>query len=245
MDYGLVRIALALTMLGIAAFLDLRKREVSDLLWLIFAIAAGILYVFDFPSIYAEMTTIIISVAFTAGISFGIYRSGLFGGADMLCLIVLAAIVPTFNENMTRGILPITQTTFHPIVPIMVLTNALILSLMGIVINVARNLSYAKNSGYLFEGLEHEPSARKAIALLIGHRQKRQAQYTFPIETTIDGKRKFNFGIKSAEDTEYELRHDVWVMSGQPLLTYMLAGFIVFLLIGDLAAVSLSFFRLF
>ena len=235
MDFELVRIALALAMLGTASFLDLRKREVSDLLWVAFGIAAGIIYVFDFP---ASPAMVGMSLALTAGISFGIYKSGMFGGADALCLVVLAAIVPTYS-----GQVALSQVTFHPIAPLIVLSNAIILSLFGVVVNIAKNFTYARNSGGLFAGLEHESPMRKTVALLIGYRMKEQPRYAFPIETTVDGKRRFDFALKSAENAEYEARSDVWVMSGMPLLVYMLAGFIVMLLAGDLMALVFSVFK--
>jgi preflagellin peptidase FlaK len=235
MDFELVRIALALAMLGTASFLDLRKREVSDLLWVAFGIAAGIIYVFDFP---ASPAMVGISLALTAGISFGIYKSGMFGGADALCMVVLAAIVPTYS-----GQVALSQVTFHPIAPLIVLSNAIILSLFGVVVNIAKNFTYARNSGSLFAGLEHESPMRKTVALLIGYRMKEKPRYAFPIETTVDGKRRFDFALKSAENAEFEARSDVWVMSGMPLLVYMLAGFIVMLLAGDLVALVFSAFR--
>jgi len=235
MDFELVRIALALAMLGIASFLDLRKREVSDLLWVAFGIAAGIIYVFDFP---ASPAMVGMSLALTAGISFGIYKSGMFGGADALCLVVLAAIVPTYS-----GQAALSQVTFHPITPLIVLSNAIILSLFGVVVNIAKNFTYARNSGSLFAGLEHESPMRKTVALLIGYRMKEQPRYALPIETTVDGKRRFDFALKSAENAEFEARSDVWVMSGMPLLVYMLAGFIVMLLAGDLVALVFSALR--
>jgi preflagellin peptidase FlaK len=239
MDFELVRIAIAIAMLGIASFLDLRKREVSDLLWVAFGVIAGIIYIFDFPTSTAEQAMVGMSLALTTGISFGIYKSGLFGGADALCLVVLAAIVPTYDGQMA-----LSQVTFHPITPLIVLSNAIILSLFGIVVNIAKNFAYARNSGSLFAGLEHESPMRKTVALLIGHRMKEQPRYAFPIETTIGGKRRFDFALKSAENAEYETQSDVWVMSGMPLLVYMLTGFIVMLLAGDLMALVLSVFRL-
>src|SRR5581483_5382575 len=123
MDFQMVRIALALAMLGIASFLDLRKREVSDLLWVIFGAAAGITYIFDFPSTSAEQATVAMSLALTAGISFGIYKSGMFGGADALGLVVLAAIMATYSGwQAAEGIAPVAM--FHSIASLMVLSHA-------------------------------------------------------------------------------------------------------------------------
>jgi len=236
-DFELVRIALALAMFGIASFLDIRKREVNDTLWIVFGAAASVIYVFDFPTSFAEQTMVAISLVLTAGISFSIYKSGMFGGADALGLIVLAVIMPTYS-----GQTMLSQVTFHPIASLIVLSNAIILSLFGVIINIAKNLTYARNSGSLFAGLEHESAMRKTIALLIGYRMKDQSRYAFPIETIVDGKRRFDFSLKSAENAEYETRRDVWMMSGMPLLVYMLAGFVVMLLAGDLMARVFSVF---
>jgi archaeal preflagellin peptidase FlaK len=243
MDFALIRIALAFAMLGTASLLDVRKREVSDLLWIVFAVVAGIVYIVDYPTTSVEMMKIGFSLGLTAGISFGIYKSGLFGGADMLCLIIFAAIMPMYDKNLIEGIFPVGQVMIHPFASLTVLTNALILSLSGIIVNIAKNLSYSRSYGGLFCGLEDESAIRKTIALLIGHRMKDQPRYAFPIETTVDGKRRFDFALKSAENVEYEARSDVWVMSGMPLLVYMLAGFIVMLLAGDLMALAFSVFR--
>jgi archaeal preflagellin peptidase FlaK len=243
MEFGLVRIALALAMLGTAALFDVRKREVSDLLWIVFAVAAGILYLVDFHTTSAELMKIDFPLGLTAGISFGIYKSRLFGGADMLCLIVFAAIIPTNDKNLIEGILPAGQVIFHPFASLTVLTNALILSLSGIIVNIVKNLSYSRSYGGLFYGLEDESTIRKTIALLIGHRTKTERpRYAFPIEITIGGKRRFDFAPKSVENAEYEMRSDVWVMSGMPLIVYMLAGFIAMLLAGDLMALLFSVF---
>jgi len=241
MDFQLVRIALALAMLGTASFLDLRKREVSDLLWVVCGAAVGIIYIFDFPTTSAEQATVAMSLSLTAGICFGIYRSGLFGGADAFGLVVFAAIVPTYNGWQPIGIVT-PPAIFHPVASLIVLSNAIILSLFGIVVNIAKNIAYARNSGILFSGLEHESAIRKTIALLIGRRMK-QSLYAFPIEVTVNGKRRFDFALKSAENSEYETRSDVWVMPGMPLLAYMLAGFIVMLVAGDLVALAFSAFK--
>jgi len=238
-NFELIRIILALIMLGIASFLDIRKREVSDILWLSSGAVAGIIYIFDFPTTYATQIQVVISLSLTTAISFGIYKSGLFGGADALCLIVLAAILPTYN-----GQLSLSQATFHPISSLIVLSNAIILSLSGIIVNLVRNFIYSRNCGRLFTGLEYESPIRKTIALLIGYRTKKQPHYAFLIESIVDGKRKFDFSLKSAENSEYEVRSDVWVMPGMPLLIYMFAGFVIMLLAGDLMAIMFIGHRL-
>jgi archaeal preflagellin peptidase FlaK len=233
-DFELVRVAIALAMFGCSCYFDLRNRSVSDLLWIIFAVAAGVVYIFDFPSSWNEGLAIITSMALAAGISYGIYRSGLFGGADMLALITFSAIVPLYNFGPIVSLNA--SSSFHPFAPLIVLTNGVIFSVVQVLANLARNAVHREG---LFEGLQHEPTSRKIIAVLIGHRSA-NPKYAFPIERVVRGKRKFDFGLMPAETAEYETRKDVWVTSATPFLIFLAAGFVMMLIAGDLMSLALS-----
>jgi archaeal preflagellin peptidase FlaK len=233
-DFELVRVALALAMFGCACYFDVRNRSVSDLLWIIFAAAAGIMYIFDFPTSWSEGIATIASMAIAAGVSFGIYRSGLFGGADMLALITFSAILPlySFSPLVTLD----AADTFHPFAPLIILTNGVIFSVVQVLANLARN---AANRGGLFDGLQHEPASRKIVAVLIGHRSP-NPKFAFPIEKIVRGKRTFDFGLMPAETSEYETRKDVWVTSATPFLLFLAAGFVMMLVAGDILALAFS-----
>lgn len=243
-DFELIRVLLAAGMLAGAAFLDLRRREVSDLLWMVFGIVALAVYALEFA--YGgtfDLLTTTIPIMIAAAVSFGIYKSGLLGGADALALVTLAAILPTFSGGAAEGILPAGAFLLHPIVPLIVLSNAVILSLLQIAFNLASNAAYAsKNPGRLFEGLEHESKAKKIIAVAIGYRAGGRPGFAFPIEQTVDGRRQFSFAPKNAETAEYESRNNVWVTRGTPFLAFMLAGFIAMLFVGDIAAIVMRLF---
>lgn len=237
-DMELARIAIALAMFGSSAYFDLKNRSVNDLLWVFFAVAAGTVYIFDFPSTWNEGVAVAISISLAAGVSYGIYRSGLFGGADMLALITFSAIVPVFDFDslIDLGV----PNSIHPFSPLIVLTNGVIFSTVQLLGNLVRN---AVHRGSLFEGLDHEPATKKIVALLIGHRSE-NPKYAFAIEKVEGGMRKFDFGLKPAETAEYETRKDVWVTSATPFLLFIAAGFVVMLVAGDVLALSLgSFFR--
>lgn len=234
-DFELVRVALASAMLGCSCYFDLRARSVSDLLWVIFAAAAGIVYVFDFPSTLNEGVVTAMSISLAAGISYGIYRSGLFGGADMLALITFSAIMPTYSFSPFVSL--DSTPSFHPFAPLIVLTNGVVFSMIQVVINVGRNFTVR---GSLFEGLQHEPASKKFVAVLIGHRSA-NPKYAFPIEKVVNGKRTFDFGLVPAETAEYETRNDVWVTSATPFLIFMTAGFIMMLVAGDVLALILGY----
>jgi preflagellin peptidase FlaK len=233
-DFDLLRVAIALAMFGCSCYFDLKRRSVSDLLWVVFAAAAAIVYVFDFPSSWNEGIATTTSIALAAGISYGIYRSGLFGGADMLALVTFSAILPLYNFEplVTSDINP----SFHPFAPLIVLTNGVIFSVVQILANLARNAAHREG---LFEGLQHEPASRKIIAVLIGHRSA-NPKYAFPIERVVRGKRRFDFGLMPAETAEYETRKDVWVTSATPFLLFLAGGFVMMLVAGDLMSLVLG-----
>lgn len=240
-DFELVRILLAAGMLGGAAFLDLRRREVSDLLWVFFGILALAVYALEFADRGTfDLLTTAVPILIAAAVSFGIYKSGLFGGADALALVMLAAILPTFSGRVADVLPAGSAFLLHPIVPLVVLSNAVILSLTQIGFNVASNAAYAsKNPGRLFEGLEHESMGKKIVAVAIGYRTGSRPGYAFPIEQTVAGRRQFSFAPKNAETAEYESRRNVWVTRGTPFLAFMLAGLLAMLFVGDIAAIVL------
>ena len=238
-DFELVRVSVALAMFASASYFDLRSREVSDLLWVVFAAVAGVIYIFDFPSSVGAGTTVLLSIGITSAAAYGIYRSGLFGGADMLCLITLSAILPTYSGSL----LGLHGTMLHPLAPLIVLTNAVILSIAQVAFNVIRNVAYySKTSGRLFDGLHHEPVSKKAFAIIIGHRSS-NPRFAFPIERVVAGKREFDFALKNAETAEYELKKDVWVTTGTPFLLYFFAGFVAMIFSGDILVRAIRAFQ--
>jgi preflagellin peptidase FlaK len=245
-DFEFVRILLAAGMLSSASFLDIRKREVSDLLWVVFGILAFAVYTLEFAyGMTFDLLTTAVPISIAAAISFGVYKSGLFGGADALALVMLAVILPTFDGGFVNQILPGgSEFLPHSIAPLIVLSNAVIFSLSQIGFNVANNAKYAwKNPGKLFEGLEHESASRKIVASVIGYRTSSRPRYAFPIEHMMEGRRQFSFAPGPAETAEYESRSNVWVTQGTPFLVFMLAGFVAMFVVGDMSALIFSDIR--
>jgi preflagellin peptidase FlaK len=214
----------------------------------VFGGAGAILYVFDFPSSFGAGFAVLVSIGITSAISYGIYRLGLFGGADALALIIMSAILPIYSSSpsLVGNLISFSTTTLHPVAPLIVLTNAVfIFSISLVAWNVIRNLRYSsKNPRMLFEGLQHEPISKKILAVIIGHRSEKNPQYAFSIERKVNGKREFDFAPKPAETREYDARKGVWVTSAAPFLVYMAAGLIVMVAGGgDLMAIIFKVFH--
>lgn len=217
------RLLLALAMLGTASAIDLRSRSVSDWLWIAFGASAVAMYALDVPG-QEELPMLALSLSLAGGISFAVYRTGLFGGADALGFFTLALLVPQYGgQYLVAGSQP-------AIFPLAVLANALLISCTQVALNVSRNL-LAMRRGPLFAGLEHEPASRKAVAFMIGYRAQ-NPRFAFSIQDVE--KKRFDFALVHAETARYETAKGVWVTPGVPFLAYMLAGYVAAVLAGSI-----------
>lgn len=213
-----IRILLAITMLAIASVLDLWKREIHDLLWIVFAVAAVVLIFFE-PNIQDKLVTIGISMII-APLAIVIWRIGIFGGADAFCLIVLAALAPmiTISNNA--------------LTPFSTITNAAILSMIPPFTNMMRNLSAILQHKEIFEGFD-ETKLKKICAMFLGYRSA-NPKYGFSIERFEDGKKKLDFALHHAENAEFCHTKDTWITPGIPYILYIAGGFLIQLFFGDL-----------
>lgn len=213
-------------MLGYATYSDLKNRETSDFLWVIFGGISVILIFFA-----SDMTQVLTKVGISLIIApavIVIWRLGFFGGADAFGLIVLAALAPEFS--ISNGL----------ITPFTVLTNSVILSVAPVIFNISRNLISLVQHKNIFDGLENETKRNKIFALFLGYRAK-NPKFSFSIEKYVGTQRKLDFSLKNADNAEFCSSEDTWVTPGIPYVIYITLGFIVQLVHGD---VIFSFFRI-
>lgn len=224
-NIDIIRIIFAIVMFVVASLMDFRNREISDKLWIIFG-GVSVAMILVEPDIPHKLIEIGISLIITP-VAILLWRFGIFGGADALCLIVLAALAP--------------QTTFSDktITPLTTLTNAALLSIAPVFVNIARNLTSIIKHVKIFEGFK-ENKIRKCVAMLLGHRTNNGEYYFLMEKTDADGSKKFDFSIKNAESTEFCKSHNVWAIPAIPFLIYIFAGFVIQLLIGDVVLNSFS-----
>ena len=217
-DLNNLRILAALAMLAIASTLDIWKREIHDILWIVFGVIAVILIVFS-PMPFEVLKTTGISLII-APLAIVIWRIGVFGGADAFGLIVLAALFPQMSISG------------NIVTPFTTLTNAAILSITPIFVNVVRNIIAMSKHENIFEGFE-ETKLKKTLAVFFGYRA-RNPKYSFPIERKEGNSKKFDFSLKHAENTQFCDTSNTWVTPGIPYMVYITAGFVVQLLFGDI-----------
>ncbi len=217
-DVTSIRIVLALLMLGIASYTDIKKREIDDRIWMIFG-GLAVLLLFFTPNIVNSLTTIGISLIITPVVLF-IWRIGFFGGADAFALIVLAALAPESTFSISQ---------VHPFTT---LINTVLLSIMPVLVNVTRNIFYVLRHEDIFKGFETETRKNKIIAMFVGHRSK-NPKFSFSIEKREGNLRKLDFTLKNADNEEFCSSSDTWVTTGIPYMIYIFGGFVIQLVYGD------------
>jgi len=243
------RIFISLIFLIYSSWHDMKKREVSNKVWLIFApigLCLSLLHISSnvdrsFPILMAA------SVMITTGFSFAFFYLGLFGGADakaLICLSIAMPVPPAFPRSYLDPILPI--------FPLSVLVNAVFASstlVFGILIyNVSQ---YLKAGGGFFEGLEDESSLRKLLLFLTGIKvnpERIKDDYHFiPLETIseVDGSILHHLSlfpqigdgrlqqIGSLRGFSGKVRDGVWATPSIPFLVFVTVGFFVAMILGD------------
>lgn|SRR5574341_1220129 len=230
-----IRIGLCIAMLALAAIIDLRNREIPDKIWIGFG-ATGLALVFvellsgnmDVASraLGPELFRYVMDIGIISAAGYGIYRSGLVGGADSKALIVVAVLLFSFRANYS----------IHDLPALTVLTNAVVLSLGHLVYNTARNLVDAMKGGRIFEGFEEEGGLRKALAVVTGFRTSSRRGFLFAMEEYNEsGKKKFLFNPAAYDDfVSSEQGGRIWVTQALPFIVYITLGFLVAVFYGDL-----------
>lgn len=218
LDINVVRILIGLSMLLIASILDIKKREINDILWIWYGAVAAILIIISSDP-WSTIKTVGISMIIVP-IVLVIWRFGIFGGADAFCLIVLGTLAPMIS--LQGGV----------ITPLTTLTNAAIISIVPLFVNLIRNLLALSRKEDIFNGL-NETKLNKIMALFIGYRAKKP-QHCFSMERIEGNQRRFNIGLQHAETTEFCKTSDTWVTPGIPYIIYISFGFIVQVIYGDI-----------
>jgi archaeal preflagellin peptidase FlaK len=218
MDFGLIRIGIAVLMLGISSVLDLWKREVHDVFWIIFGVIAGLLLLLD-PSFYNTLPIIGFSLII-APIALLAWRFGLFGGADAFALIVLAAISPLstiYGSNIT---------------PFTTLSNAAVLFILPILLNIIRNTIALMRHENIFEGFK-ESRLKKVVAVCVGYKTKKP-KYAFSIERSEKDGKRFSLSLHNADTAEYCTKENTWITPGIPYLILISIGYVIQIFYGDI-----------
>jgi preflagellin peptidase FlaK len=227
-----VRIVLSLTMLGYASWTDLKTREIHDLLWIVFGAIGLLLAAYEIYTGDISFLGFTLPVAFSVALSLVLGRFGLFGGADVGAFIALSLI--------------------HPIPPI---SPKPVLGVVSVVL-LTKNLSRMLRGKPLFEGHESDSLWKKLIVAITGVRvgldSVRGPPFQYPLEFTPkegDYDRRLILlpdinNDEAAREIFLQLRREgieeVWVSNTLPFLVFITIGYVLSILVGDIALSLLS-----
>lgn len=231
-----LRIVTCACMLAIASILDIKNREIPDKVWLAFGgIGLGItllaladplgqLVIADKPGYLAHYA---IGVGLVSAIGYAVYKAGLFGGADPKALVAIALTLPTFD--------PVYK--LHDFPALTSLSNALVISLSGMLYNIARNSISAARGIPIYEGMA-ENGMRKILAFAVGFSSSNSSgKYLFAMEARDEtGQRKFVFNPAQYDEFAQNSGKRMWMTQALPFIVYIAIGFATTLVVGDLMA---------
>ena len=217
LDIFQIRILFALVMLGSATIIDIRKREISDLMWIIFGVISVILLFFE-----PDLIEAIFGVGFSlivAPLVLVLWRFGLFGGADALGLIVLSALAPmaTLSDSVVS--------------PFSIVVNSALLSITPMIVYFIRNSVLILRKDDIFQDFD-ETKSKKIFAMFLGYKSK-NPKFSFSLEKQVGNKKRLNIALHHSDTAEYCTTPNTWVTPGLPFMIFILGGFILQLLFGD------------
>ena len=194
------RIVVSLVFLVYASWSDLRTREVSNSVWVVFAPVALLLtfaqFLFFPPSgdVLESMLFYAISFGVVFLFSLALFYIGAFGGADAKALMCLALALP--DPSAAEAVSAFAEPIFHvgfplsgftsPVFPITVFSNSVIIAALSVFYALLRNLVWRTRTGHkLFDGYANESLGRKVLALLCGYKVEvgvLEKSFLYPLE---------------------------------------------------------------
>jgi preflagellin peptidase FlaK len=253
----IIKIILTLIILTLTSYMDLRTREVNDIIWIIYGSIGGTLTIIEFILGYISILQILISTS--TGIILGLalfYALG-FGGADAK-LIWTLGITHIINPMQTLGY---TQPIIvNPIFIVTILINSIFISISAIFYNLTKNIHWYLSGKKLFEGYE-KTIPEKILLLLVAYKANKDQiikdKFTITVEDEDEkGRRIKLIGHKKIDPREVDFNkveervphinkyETFWVEKPLPFLVFVMGGFIIALIFGDISiALVMNIFR--
>lgn len=239
-----------LAFLTYSSWSDVKTREVSDRVWLIFFPIALSLTSVRIVLCQKLFQVSILSVFLGLIVSAILLYSGFFGGADVKALICVTVSNPTppAMVNPIAGFL-------HPFFPITLFCNSCLIALSSAAYMALRNLLRTSKGGRrLFGGFEEEPVWRKMLAFISGYKidisELKKRKHLYPMEQ-VSGRndkmmRRFRFFVDVEENQEKRVKEleghvkkglvpgEVWISPGLPMLVFFTLGYVLTVTLGDI-----------
>ena len=234
--------AISIALLAYASIEDVKKREISDRVWLVFAffgLVARAIELATFPTL-SHFLDLAVSIAIPSVLFLGLFYLGFFGGADAKAFMCIALSNPKPSNSI-----PIFDGYLLPYYALSIFNNSVILSLSTILLNLAFNLSWLISGRPLFDGLEAESTWKKVVAFFTCRKARTAEVRSSPsfcaaevVERSKDGasRRRIKLIYRLDEDDEELLPDSEYVLAHftVPLIVFVVIGFLTSLLFGDI-----------
>jgi preflagellin peptidase FlaK len=252
------RISLCLSFLIYASWSDYKTREVTNMVWILFAPLA---FTLTFLEIYtshgfSQLPSYGICFGLTAIFAVILFYSGGFGGADSKALMCLALALPFFPESLFKPLSGEISQISKFFFPITVFSNSVLLAAATAAYMFLHNVFWYKRRGRkLFEErYQNESLGKKILILITGYKvstsKLKEKWHLYPLEDIEENpengfKRKLVLIPKDEGRNAIverltkaveagKIQDTVWATPGLPMLIFITAGLIIALFFGDI-----------
>jgi len=235
-----LRVGAVVALLGASSIQDWRKREVSDNVWLLFILVAVLVNLLQFDILNDNFSSVLGMWLLQAMIFAGLYWVGAFGGADAksyLCLSLMYPTIPSFAPllGMHEAILTVAISSF---------ANSALLSLIYVPLNLAHNALTTLN-GVPFSDPDDNVSTLKRLTALGLLRRLKASEFSGSShsyqfaghslsEVSFKSLVSFDCDSEAPGGSDINESQRVYVQPLVPLQVFVLAGFIVTLVVGNI-----------
>lgn len=244
-----VRILLSLVMLGYTSWVDIKTREIYELVWLVFGGMGLVLALYEVYVGSLALTWFVTTVVFSVVISVALGYLGLFGGADVEAFIALSILHPI----PPRGLEPMLGVV-SVIYPLTLFSNAALSGASFALVLLGRNLVKKAGGKALFEGLGADSSLKKFIMMVTGAKVKidsvRGPPFQYPLENLDENSERRLILMPDIQDDDAAVEvfrrlreagvEEVWVSNTLPFLVFISIGYVIALVLGDIALFTLG-----
>lgn len=245
-----VRILLSLIMLGYSSWIDLKTREIYDLVWIIFGGLGLIINIYEIYMGTYTLMSLVFPIIFSIIVSFAFGFLGLFGWADSLAFIALSNLNP-FRTNLITPSLGI----MSPIFSITLFSNSALAGVSFSIVLLLRNLYLVFNGEKLFSN-NKITSIKKLIIVFSSYKldlkNLKGPPFQYPLEVP-SGEGKIEFVLMpdiNNDDAAWAIFDKLksmgvektWVSYTLPYIIFITIGYIISLFVGDIALYILTCF---
>ena len=246
----LLRVLFSTIMLAYPSWIDVKTREIYDIVWIFFGALGLVIGVYEVVTGSLQIIDIAFPIAFSTALSLLLGRVGLFGFADVEAFIVLSIM----NPVPSRSIKPFFGVT-SLIHPLTLFSNSALAGASFSIVLLAMNLFKMFRGVSLFDGLERDSTLRKMVLMVTGMKMNiskiKGPPFHYPLETMEEkGRGIIVMPDIQDDDAANEIFRklenvgvdEVWVSYTLPFLVFILIGYILMLVVGDLALFFLTRF---